>query len=135
MTDTEGQDEIIMRELIIEKPYLHLPVKNGAPQRVMRFVVEGREVREFAIELADAEPDFWVFADVSAFRGKALQIHVEELLDASQGVASIRQADDVPGAAGTTTPTAWCTATGDIISSTSTTPMVGAGETCTGGTQ
>ena len=87
-----------MRELMIEKPYLHLPVKNGTPARVMRFVVGGHQVREFTIELADAEPDFWVFADVSAFRGKALQIHVEELPDGSQGVASIHQADDVPGA-------------------------------------
>jgi hypothetical protein len=47
-----------MRELTIERPYLHLPVKNGAPQRLMRFAVEGREVREFVIEPADAEPDF-----------------------------------------------------------------------------
>jgi len=87
-----------MRELTIEKPYLYLPVKNGAPQRVMRFVVEGREVKEFTIELADAEPDFWVFADVSAFRGRQLQVHVDELPEGSQGVASIQQADEVPGA-------------------------------------
>jgi fructan beta-fructosidase len=87
-----------MRELMIEKPYLHLPVKNGAPARVMRFVVEGREVREFTVELADAEPDFWVFADVSAFRGRELQIRVDELRKDSQGVASIQQANDVPGA-------------------------------------
>jgi len=97
MTATNGKDETTMRELTIEKPYLHLPVKNRAPQRLMRFVVEGREVREFTIELADAEPDFWVFADVSSFRGKELQIHVDELPEGSQGVASIRQADDVPG--------------------------------------
>jgi len=89
-----------MRELAIEKPYLHLPVKNGAPPRVMRFVVAGREVKEFTIELADAEPDFWVFADVSAFRGQELQVHVDELPGGSQGVASIKQADDVPGADG-----------------------------------
>jgi sucrose-6-phosphate hydrolase SacC (GH32 family) len=64
----------------------------------MRFVVEGREVREFTIELADAEPDFWVFADVSSFRGKELQIHLDEPSEGSRGVASIRQSDDVPGA-------------------------------------
>ena len=87
-----------MQELIIEKPYLHLPVKNGAPPRLMRFVVEGREVREFTIELADAEPDFWVFADVSAFRGKAMQIRLDELPEGSQGLTSIRQSNDVPGA-------------------------------------
>ncbi len=64
----------------------------------MRFVVEGREVREFTIELADAEPDFWVCSDVAAFRGKKLQLHVEGLPEGSQGVASIQQADGVPGA-------------------------------------
>ncbi|MDH4207489.1 MAG: 2,6-beta-D-fructofuranosidase, partial [Anaerolineae bacterium] len=91
MTATNGKDEASMRELTIEKPYLHLPVKNGAPHRVMRFLVEARQVGEFTIELADAEPDFWVFADVSAFRGKKLRIHVDELLEGSTGVASIRQ--------------------------------------------
>jgi len=82
MAATDGRDEAIVRELTIEKPYLHLPVKNGVPRRLMRFVVEGREVREFTIELADAQPDFWVFADVSPFRGKQLQVHVHELPDA-----------------------------------------------------
>jgi len=100
MTATSGKDEASMRELMIEKPHLHLPVKNGAPQRVMRFVVEARQVEEFTIELADAEPDFWVFADVSAFRGEELQIHVDELPEGSPGVASIRQSDEVPGVDG-----------------------------------
>jgi len=98
MAATNGKDEANVRELTIEKPYLHLPVKNGVPRRLMRFVVEGREVREFAIELADAQPDFWVFADVSPFRGKQLQVHVDELPEGSQGVASIQQSDEVPAA-------------------------------------
>ena len=86
-----------MRELTIEKPYLHLPVKNGAPLRRMRFVVDGRTVREFGIELADEAPDFWVFADVGPFRGKQIQIHVDGMPNGPQGVAAIIQADDVPG--------------------------------------
>jgi len=88
------------REIAIEHPYLHLPVKNGARLCRMRFVVDDRTVREFVIELADAEPDFRVSSDVSAFKGKRLTVHVDGLPTESKGLAAIVQADAVPGADG-----------------------------------
>src|SRR5262249_22486710 len=62
------------REFTITRRYLNLPVKNGAAKRRVRFLVGGDPVREFEIELAEGKPDFWVFSDVSAFRGKALTV-------------------------------------------------------------
>ncbi|MFQ5810773.1 MAG: GH32 C-terminal domain-containing protein, partial [Armatimonadota bacterium] len=97
-SDQKREEVPAMREITIERRYLHLPVENGAPKRKMRFEADGETVREFEIELAEAEPDFWAFSDVSAFDGKQLALHVDRLPDGSQGLASIIQADEVPDA-------------------------------------
>jgi fructan beta-fructosidase len=87
------------RELLVEKSYLNLPVKNGAPSRRMKFVIDGQTVREFDIELADGEPELFVFADVAPFQGKKLRIEVDRLPADSQTLSSIIAADEIPGAA------------------------------------
>src|ERR1041385_1469627 len=50
-----------LREIRAEKKYLNLPVKNGARKRLMTIKSGGKIVRQFTIELADAEPDWWAF--------------------------------------------------------------------------
>ncbi len=67
-SDRKRQEEPASRELRITKRYLHLPVQNGAAKRRMKFVIDGKTVREFEIELADGTSDFFVFSDVSPFR-------------------------------------------------------------------
>jgi fructan beta-fructosidase len=83
------------REFAVEKRYLHLPVKNGAPKRRVRFEVEGKTVREFEIELADGKPDFLAFADVGPFRGKKLKVTTTLPAD-SKALDAIVASDDVP---------------------------------------
>lgn len=87
----------VERSIAVEKPYLHLPVKNGAPVLRVRYEVDGKWVREFTIELAMDEPDYWVFSDVSAFKGKTLKITAPQA-DGPEALAAIRQADEIPGA-------------------------------------
>jgi fructan beta-fructosidase len=36
---------------------------------------DGKKVREFEIELAEGEPGFWVFSDISEFMGKRLGLY------------------------------------------------------------
>jgi len=86
------------RDVLIEKDYLHLPVKNGAKKRRVKVTVGGRILDEFDIELADAEPDFWVFLHVAPYKGKQATIAVARLPEDSKGLASIKQADEVPDA-------------------------------------
>ena len=74
MSDAKKQAELMTREFDIGHPYLHLPVKTGAPKRRVRFVVDKETVREFDIELALGAPDFWATADVTAFKGKKLTV-------------------------------------------------------------
>jgi fructan beta-fructosidase len=88
-----------LREIVLQKQYLHLPVKNKAPKRRVQVVHQGRPVREFEIELAPAEPDFWVFLDVGAWRGQKLAVAVDRLPADSRGFAAVTQADQVPDAA------------------------------------
>ena len=63
----------------VEKRYLNLPVKNGAVKRVLRLTVNGKTEREFEIELANAEPDWWTFMDVTAFKGQSVILHANKL--------------------------------------------------------
>ncbi len=86
------------RELVIMHRYLHLPVRTGAAKQRMKLSVEGRTIREFEIELAEAKADFWVFSDLEPYRGKTLRIDVNALQPGSQGLAAITQGADIPDA-------------------------------------
>ncbi len=97
MSDTKMFILSAERTLKIDKRYIHLPVKNGANKRRMKITRNGDIVREFEIELADDNPDFWVFCDVEAFKGEEITIQVDRLRAASNGLSSIIQKDQIPG--------------------------------------
>jgi len=83
------------REMMVRSRYIHLPVKNGAPMRRMRLIVNGETVREFEIELADAEPDFWAFSDVSALNGQFVVVDADDLHAGSPALAMLSQSDSI----------------------------------------
>ncbi len=97
-SDRRMQAEPASRELVVKQRYLHLPVKNGAPSRRMKFVLDGQTVREFDIELADASPDFFAFSDVSKFAGKTLRVEVDRLPADSQALQAIALSENLPAA-------------------------------------
>jgi sucrose-6-phosphate hydrolase SacC (GH32 family) len=80
---------------VVGKPYLNLPVKNGAEKRLMRLSCDGQVVREFEIELAEGDPDFWAFADIRAFAGRQIAVEVEGL--ESGALQAVVQSDDILG--------------------------------------
>jgi fructan beta-fructosidase len=96
--DRKRTSEPTRREIVVEKRYLNLPVKNGAPKRRVRFEVGSETVREFDIELAEDRPDFWAFADVSPFHGKKLVIETK-LPDGSKALEQIAPSDEIAGSA------------------------------------
>jgi fructan beta-fructosidase len=83
------------REITLEKRYLNLPIKNGRPARKMRVLVEGEPAREFDIELADAEPDWWAFMDIAPFKGRKAVLTVDKLPEASAGLNDVDQSDEI----------------------------------------
>jgi fructan beta-fructosidase len=85
------------REMMVEKPFLNLPIKNGASKRRMSLIVDGKTERDFEIELADAQPDWWAFMDLVPFRGKTGVIKVDKLREDSAGLKFIEQSDEIKG--------------------------------------
>ncbi len=85
------------REIAVENRYLNLPVKTGAAKKRMRYLLNGKIVREFDIELADDEPSFWAFDDVSEFKGKRLSIEVDGAGQDDKGLAAVAQGDAIKG--------------------------------------
>ena len=86
------------REILLNLHYLNFPVKTGAPKRRVSVVVDGQIQREFDIELADADPQFWVALDVSHWQGKTATLHVDRLPEHSTGLQTIESSDSLKGA-------------------------------------
>jgi len=89
-------DEV--RELVLQSKYLNLPVKNGAAKRRMSLRIDGQIVREFEIELAEAVPDFWVFLDVSMFRGRSATLRVASVGQHAGVLQAVVLSDTIQGA-------------------------------------
>lgn len=60
--------------MIITARYLNLPVSHREEQSRMSFFVDGNHELDFVIRLAPADPDYWVFYDVSKYTGSELMI-------------------------------------------------------------
>jgi len=60
----------------------------------MKFEIDGKEERAFKIRLASAEPEYWVFSDMTAYKGKTIRISYDG--DAT-GLSKIYQDDKIAG--------------------------------------
>ena len=63
-------------EIVITKPYLNLPVKNGEPNRRMTLTADGKLIGQFGVALAEDKPDWWAFFDVARFKCQKLVIEL-----------------------------------------------------------
>lgn len=77
------------RKFTINDRYLNIPVKEGAYPQRMRVSADGKTVREFVVELAESEPDYWMFLDVSEFKGKDLNVKIDKMTRESKGLNSM----------------------------------------------
>ncbi|HYH54996.1 MAG TPA: glycoside hydrolase family 32 protein [Anseongella sp.] len=77
-----------------EKRWLALPVKNGAPKRNLELWVEGERERWFDMELAEADPDWYAYLDISRWKGKAMELRVDSLSPSSTVFSPVRQHDE-----------------------------------------
>jgi len=86
------------REFLLQKKYLNFPVKNGAKKRLVHLIIDNKIVREFQVELALDEPDFWVFLEIGAFKGKKAALRIDKYDTAkTKGFDSVYQADTYIG--------------------------------------
>jgi fructan beta-fructosidase len=65
----------------IQQRYLNFPVKEGAPKRQVNVLIDGQLLHDFEIELAEDDPDFWVFLDLDGFLGKKAVVQIIPALE------------------------------------------------------
>lgn len=86
------------RRLMLQNKYLNFPVKRTARERLVSFIVDGKKVREFSIRLTDDEPDYWVYLDISDFKGKEVTVNIDKYdPQSTRGFDMAFQADSFPG--------------------------------------
>lgn len=85
------------RQIDITHRYLLFPVKHQARKRVLTVQANSKTVRAMDIELAEGQPDWWAFLDVSAWKGQKLTLMVDRLPVDSTGLSSIYGSDAIPG--------------------------------------
>ncbi len=90
------------RTFHITQRYLNIPVERASEMGLFQISVDGVLKREFPVQLAEHAIDYWIFLDVSEFKGSTIT------LTGSNGVASpsveaalsrIYQANQIEGAA------------------------------------
>lgn len=64
-------------KLKINKKYINFPVSHKMERKAMTLSVKGQDPCRFVIRLAEGEPDYWVFRDVSALKGKTVTLSYE----------------------------------------------------------
>jgi fructan beta-fructosidase len=85
------------RTLTIDRKYLIVPIKNGAPKCQVTLEVDGKPVRRYGTELAtNAEQvDWYAYFTIGSYHGQSGKITVSRATE--DGFALIRQADQIPG--------------------------------------
>jgi fructan beta-fructosidase len=90
-SQTVSQNEI---SLDITKTYLNLPVSRSVERAKITFKSEGVTELNMMMRLAPQKPDYWVFLDMTGYKGKKLTIKYSG--DAA-GLKSIYQDDRIAG--------------------------------------
>ena len=92
------------REIDINGKYLNFPVKDRPETKeavdkcVVSLRIEGKKVREFVVDLAPGEPDYWVYLEVEDFIGKTASLNVEGIAENQiKAFESVYSADTFPG--------------------------------------
>jgi sucrose-6-phosphate hydrolase SacC (GH32 family) len=86
------------KTFIADARYLHFPIKNGAPKRVVTLLVDDQIIVRNDIELAESDPDWWAPMDVGAWRGKKLAVRIDQLHEESTLLERIQTGDSLLGA-------------------------------------
>lgn len=80
----------------ITKKYLNFPISHTQDRGRMTFEVNGKPGLSVVIRLAPGEAEYWVFKDVSTFKGKTIKISYD---GNETGLSKIYQSDEFEGQA------------------------------------
>ena len=94
LISANGLSQSVVRDFRVERHYLNLPVDMQQDRQTFMFLSDEDTVTYAAIRLADGEPDYWVFKDVSAWKGKTMRLAFSRPV---KGVEMIYQSDRFAG--------------------------------------
>jgi sucrose-6-phosphate hydrolase SacC (GH32 family) len=83
------------RSFYISKHYLNIPVAGSAEMHVFQIQVNGAQKREIPVQLAELKPDYWIFIDVSEFKGQTITLSGQS---SEAALNRIYQSDTIEGA-------------------------------------
>lgn len=75
---TPNRTAVLTKEFALDQRYLLFPVRTGARTSRVELRIDGDNVREFDVELADdeGEADLWSYLDVASFAGETATLRV-----------------------------------------------------------
>jgi len=87
----------VKHEITASHLWLQFPIKNGGPKRQVTLVFDGKAEPPLEMELADHDVDWWAPRDISAWKGRKIQIIVDKLPQDSVAFDQIEQSDQIIG--------------------------------------
>lgn len=88
-----GLQSDVERRLMAKSKYLLIPIRNGAPKRVVTCLVDNQVIVKNDIELADGDADWWAPLDISQWKGQQVTLRVDKLPDDSAALHNVQQQD------------------------------------------
>src|SRR5690606_25826680 len=76
-----------------EKNWLALPVKNGAQKKNLELWVEGERKRWFDMELAEEDPDWSAYLDISDWKGQSMALRLLGAEGDARALSQVRHSD------------------------------------------
>ena len=87
----------IERNIEITAKYLNIPADNSKPKMRMKIEIDGKGYREFDIKLAEEEPEYWVFLELSKYMGEEATIILSDRKAEHKGFEKLYFSDQFVG--------------------------------------
>lgn len=84
----------ITKDFRVEKRYLNIPVDMDQERQKVHFILDHDTLTYAAVRIANGQPDYWVFKDVSPWKGKKLTLTFAGNV---KGIEAIYQSDQFAG--------------------------------------
>jgi fructan beta-fructosidase len=97
LSSSIAETRTVSRTLELKDRFLNIPVENGAQKHRMRLRIDRKVVREFEIELAESNPDFWVFSDLSVYVGQLLTLELVGKGARAAQLAPVYSSEEIKG--------------------------------------
>ena len=65
------------RTIKVSSKYMNIPISHTMDRKRLMFTAQGEDTLSVVVRIAEGTPDYWVFKDVSRYKGKRLELNYE----------------------------------------------------------